>query len=51
MDNKPTNLWSFVVGNFITKMLCCLSTLDRGRMKANEWENKKTNDTASGIES
>ena len=39
------------LGNFITKILCCLSRLDRGRIRANGQGNKKINDNASGIES
>ena len=40
-----------IMGNFITKMLCCLSTLDRGIIRANGEENKNINDDGSGTES
>ena len=37
------------MGNFITKILCYLSRLDWGRIRANGQENKKINDNASDI--
>ena len=39
------------MGHFITKLLYCLSRLDKGRIRANGNENKKINDNASSIES
>ena len=39
------------MSNFITKILHCLSRLDRGRISANGQVNKKIIDNASGIES
>ena len=38
------------MSNFITKIHCCLSRLDRGRIRANG-EKKKINDNALGIQS
>ena len=37
---KETECWTYnsrnkYMGNFITKILCCLSRLDRGRIRAN----------------
>ena len=39
------------MGNFITKILCIISRLDRSRIRENGQENKKFNDNASGIKS
>ena len=39
------------MSNCITKILCCSSRLDRGRIRANGSEKKKINDNASSIES
>ena len=39
------------MGNFVTKILCCYSRLDRGRIRANGKENKKINDNALDTES
>ena len=37
------------MSNFITKILCCLSILGRGRIRENGYENKNINNTL-GIE-
>ena len=39
------------MSNFNTKIRCCLSRLDRGRIRANGYENKKIYDNALGTES
>ena len=37
------------MGIFITNILCCLSRLNRDRIRANGQENKKTNDNARAL--
>ena len=51
---NETKWWNYnnrnkYTGNFITKILCCLSRSDTGRIRANGYENKKINDNASDI--